>query len=593
MMLASTFFAFCGIITEQEALSGFGNSGVIALAVLFVLSRAIEMSGLFDGVVHQVLGRSGSTAVAQIRLMLPVSFMSAVMNNTPLIAMMLPVVSSWAKQGGLDTMKFMMPLAYAGSIGGTLSKIGSPTNLVAANYKFDPRLSFSMGFFETIYGGVALVLATVLYVVIFSPFLLRASVQPESREVEEVSKDQLYKLPFLVKDDSEMVGRSWKTRGLHRLPRTQLIYGPCGGAASSMIAPPSVENKDEDVSMRPGDQVVVIADAEGIATIRRVYGLVIDGNAGHELQRLWNLGVKRMRQRRLFEVLPAGQTSVDWGQLRDWLLQKHHAALISCRGSWNPKQVEGSRGFGILLIEAEESFEAACSTDFALVRKVPNSAPLRSGRRADPLRAWSSLFLVATVVVLSALGIQINGRALFPLASLCVWATSALIGLDIITNDEALGSVNVRAFLAIASAFGLGKGMANSGTANAIAEGLVNVAKSSGLGNIGIAGGLMLSTSILSNLISNTATVVLMIPIAERVALQEGVPIKVCVFLILYGANCAFSTPFATAPNLLVQAPLGPSQASYSFADFLRFGIPLQILNIVVGVAATLHFYGE
>jgi len=589
MMMTSTLFVFCGITSEEEAFQGFGSNSMIALAILFVLSKAVEWSGLFDIVIFSILGGAQTVRGAQLRLLPATALLATFVNNTPLVAMMLPMIISWAKQRDVDAMKLALPVAYAGGLGGIFSKIGSSTNLVAADYNYDPRLNMDMGFFDLAPVALILVIVCIAYVIIFTPTLLRASVQPRSSYNLHVEERNLYLVPWVVMEDSELVGKSWRARGLHRMPKTRLVSGPCFEASVSVGDTHALLHQQprEDHIVKAGHRLVICTDAEGVGALRRIYGLAIAGEAGVALRQR---GDSKLRQRRLFEAVLANKEFED---LQQWALLQHEAALIACRGQGLDRcSVRGQTQ--ILLLDAKETFEMSAAPDFSLVRLVKNSAPIRAGRRSDTWRACSSLVLFGLVVSLSALGLKRDdGLPLMPLASLCLWASAALIGLDVLRPEEALASINANALLSLCAAFGMGKGLQNSGVADGLANGLISLCKAMGLGATGLCGGFFMTAGLLSNLMSNTATTLMMLPIAESVALQEGVPIKTLVFVLLYGANCVFATPIGTSTNMIVQQPAGPDERSYSFGDYLRFGTPLQCIMLFVCVPFTLLFYGS
>lgn len=594
MMAGNAVFVVAGVVTEQEALEGFGNKGIFALAVLFILSYAVERSGMLEPVVASLLGEGGSESVARVRLMVPVAVLSGFMNNTPLCSMLLPVVISWAQKQGLDPFQFLMPLAYASSIGGAFSKIGSPANLVAGDYTFNPRLKFGMGFFDLTPVATLLIATTVLYTFVSAPFLLRASIRPASKETRGKEDAELYTSSWLVCADSELVGLTWRGRGLHRFPNTKLLR-------VDAPAPRDTSGAGEDSRFCVGDEVWIASDAEGIAKLRRVRGLIISGGAGDGLRML---GSGR-RERCLFEGLlhaagsarsaarPAGAATPE---LRRYLLQERRAALIAVRGEAAAASDTATAsselapdGGRLVLMEAQSaSFESGAVADFALVRKVPGSSPPRIGRKADPMRARFTLAMTLLVVVLTSLQFE-N----LPLGMLTVIAILFLLVMDILTVDEALNAINVNCFLVSAAAMGIGKAMDKSGVAQGFAELLVYMAKGTGYGTPAICVALISATSFLSNLISNTATAVLMMPIAENIALNEGTNLKMLVLLVIYGANCPFSTPFATPANTMVMQPSGPDDAGYSFMDYMKFGVILQFLCVIVAVPATIYLWND
>ena len=167
MMLGMVIMLITTIIDVSEALKGFSSSGVATIAVLFVVAKAIQLCGALKYVLRYVLRRPKWLVVAQIRLLIPVAVLSAFTNNTPIVAMMVPLVQSWCRQTSFKTSHLLMPLSFATILGGTCTLIGTSTNLIVVSLISDEYPGISVGFFEVGYVGLPVMVVGLIYMMAF------------------------------------------------------------------------------------------------------------------------------------------------------------------------------------------------------------------------------------------------------------------------------------------------------------------------------------------------------------------------------------------------------------------------------------------
>eukprot|EP00429_Kryptoperidinium_foliaceum_P070025 CAMPEP_0176069360 /NCGR_PEP_ID=MMETSP0120_2-20121206/34629_1 /TAXON_ID=160619 /ORGANISM="Kryptoperidinium foliaceum, Strain CCMP 1326" /LENGTH=844 /DNA_ID=CAMNT_0017402991 /DNA_START=1 /DNA_END=2530 /DNA_ORIENTATION=- len=598
ILVTNVAFVYTKIMTEKEAFAGFGSPSIVALAILFVLSSAIERSGMLEPLIDRLMGDGNSPHMSRVRLIIAVCFMSGFVSNTPLCAMLMPFVINWAERRGLEPCDFLLPLAMATNIGGTFTQIGSPPNLVVFDRVHTAGLP--MGMFYQSPLSVLCFAVFGLYNYFLGPYMLKSSVRPQSLGQAAKSEDQLYTIRWVVMDDSELVGSTWRERGLARLSSTTLKRIFRHGDQVARGPGETEADKASDIEFHPGDEIIAVSDARDIARLRHVRGLLISGDAGEALRRL---GADR-RKRCLFEcVFRPGMSAaklapgVENMDLRSALLSSLKAGLISFRGSIEEGAKEPPKG-RIALVEADEDgFEAKVDKAFSLVRKIPGTTPPRTGRHADPVRAWLATAIVFIVigmcilVSVPSLGLGEVWLSTAPLASMSIIAAALIVAIDILTLKEALNSINVQAYIGIAASLGLGKALENTGVARMIAASLVSAAKSAGCGLIGISAAMFVGGCMLSNVVTNTAVAVLVMPIAETISAEEGIDVRVLGALVILASNFALATPFACASNLMVMAPRGPTKPSYSFGDYVRYGVPLQICLVITAIIGVSVLY--
>jgi len=201
-----------GILTPQTAFAGLANEGVITVAVLYVVVAGLRETGAIIWLGKSVLGRPKRLVWAQLRLMVPVAVMSALLNNTPVVAMFIPAVSDWARKNKLSVSKLMMPLSYAAIVGGTCTLIGTSTNLVVNGMLIAQSGTEGLGMFELAWVGLPATLVTIVYIIFFHKWLL-----PERKPVIDSFADvRKYTVEMLVEPDGPLLGITVEEAGLSR-----------------------------------------------------------------------------------------------------------------------------------------------------------------------------------------------------------------------------------------------------------------------------------------------------------------------------------------------------------------------------------------
>eukprot|EP00164_Ancoracysta_twista_P002381 GFYU01003155.1.p1 GENE.GFYU01003155.1~~GFYU01003155.1.p1 ORF type:complete len:727 (+),score=205.51 GFYU01003155.1:148-2328(+) len=582
MLGASMIFVTAGITKVEDALGGLSSPGVVSIAMLFVVSAGIQESGGMDIVLRKVLGNPSKTWVAQLRMMIPVAVVSAFLNNTPLVAMMIPIVEAWSQRTGVPTSQLMMPLSFASMFGGTCTIIGSSTNLVlVAVANKHKALAEPIGFFELAVVGLPLAVLGMIYIMVASPHLLPnvKSLADEPADVDEeaaqsfrdTTHSKLYTMDFIIEPGSVLAGESIEQSGLLRI----------NGASMTGVSRDSWTFKkiEPSFTLMNGDVLNITGDATGIRDIRKIPGCV------PATVQVNKLGKKR-RHRCLAEVVIARHSVMVGHSLRDTLFRKiFNAAVLALRRG--NTQLEKEEDIGriplavgdILLIECPATFVRQYRNDpnFALVCEVDDSKPPRHSTYKDTVRKALTVALLVATVGLSSLEVM-------PLVVAATFASFIMIMSKCITVDEGFRAVKGRVLLTVAAAFGVGAAIEASGAAKAIAEQLVNLSAPGGTPALLVA--VYLLTAILSSVVSNNATVVLMFPIANQAALSLGISVRALVFTLMFAASASYCTPIGYQTNLMVYGP-----GKYTFADFFKFGFPLQLLMMVVTVVLCSALY--
>jgi di/tricarboxylate transporter len=546
------------VISEQQLLGGLANPGMVTVGILFAVASGLRETGAMTWIAGPLLGRSRSVRAAQLRIMGPVAVLSAFMNNTPLVAVMLPVVHDWARKSRMAASRLLLPLSYASILGGACTLIGTSTilvvnGLVIAEFGADS----GMGMFDIAWVGVPCAVVGLAYLLAFGRWLLpdrRPAISPQDDPRE-------YVVEMLVEEGSPLAGKTIEQAGLRHLPHLYLIEIEREGQVMPAVS--------SQVALRDNDRLFFAGIVESVVDLQRLRGLVPATN------QIFKLDAQRIN-RSLVEAVVSEACPVVGQTIRDGQFRtRYNAAVIAvARNGEKIKQKIGDillRAGDTLLLETRAAFaeQHRNSRDFFLVSQIEDSAPLRHDR------AWVSLVILAAMVasVTSGLISMLNASMLAAGAMIVTRCTSA---------SAALRSVDWQVLLVIAAAFGIGRAMQTSGAAHGITSWLVGLAGDDPHLILAILCGV---TMLFTNVMNANAAAVLMFPIAVSTAAQLtsdlSTPISALpfAFAIMVGAAASYATPIGYQTNLMVMGPGG-----YRFNDYLKVGLPLSVLVWITAV---------
>jgi len=557
VMLASTRYApdvlalaalglllAAGVLTPQEALAGFSNEGLVTVAVLFVVAAGLRETGGMARIAQRLLGAPTTVRRAQARLMLPLAVMSGFMNNTPLVAMMLPVVDDWARKARMSASKLMIPLSYATILGGTCTLIGTSTNLVVDGLLV--RAGYpGLGMFEISWIGVPVALVGLAYVLCVGDWLLPARQPPVSVQDDA----RRYTVEMLVEAGSPLVGQTIEAAGLRRLPGMFLIEIERQGDILPAVGP--------EERLRAGDRLVFAGIVESVVDLQKIRGLTPATN------QVFKLNEPRER-RALIEAVVSNSCPLIGKTVREGEFRSVYDAVIIAvarNGELVRKRIGDIelRAGDTLLLEARPSFvkDQRNSRDFFLVSRLEQGVVPRHRK------AWLAiaiLFGMAAVVTLD----------LMPVVTAAVVAAGLMIGTRCLDWTVARRAVDLQVILVIAATLGLGKALEVTGAAAAIAGALVQSAGGHPWATLIVIYGV---TMLFTELITNNAAAALVFPIALAAANALEVDLRPFAIAITMAASASFATPIGYQTNLMVLGPGG-----YRFSDYFRIGIPMSLL---------------
>ena len=555
-----------GVFPETSvALSGFANEGLLTVAVLFVVAEGMKQTGGLGVLGRSLLGQPGSLPMVQARLLLPVSFASAFLNNTPVVAMAMPVVSDWARKHQVAVSRLLLPLSYAAILGGLCTLVGTSTTLIVNGLMIESdRVDLrgagnGLGMFEIAWVGVPVALVGLLYIVLVSKWWL-----PDRRPaIDTASNPREYTVEMLVTPDSPLVGKSIESAGLRHLPGMYLVEIDRSGRVLPAVASGEILEAD--------DRLVFVGVVESVVDLQKISGLE------PATDQVFQLDGPRS-QRRLVEAVVSESCPLVHRTIRGGRFRSRYAAAVIAVAR-HGERIDSKIGDirlrpgDTLLLEAHPSFleRQRNSRDFYLVSAVDDFTPPRHHL------AWMArAVMLAMVVVVAFEWTGMLEAAL--VASFVMLVTGCLRG------SEARGAIDGSVVLAIGAGLGIGEAMRVSHAAQRVAtvlfemgDTLFSVAGETIVAHpqamLAVVAGL---TMVLTNVITAKAAAVLMFPIATATAdvvQVSGLPFVLAVAL---AAASSLASPIGYQTNLMVYGPGG-----YRFLDYLRFG---GLLSLVVWI---------
>lgn len=534
-----------GILDTETALAGFSNPGMITVGVLYVVVAGLQQTGGLDGVSRAMLGMPKGTTQALVRLMVPVVSLSAFLNNTPLVAMFIPVVSDWCRKLRISPSKLMIPLSYAAMMGGMCTLIGTSTNLVVNGLLVSETDSPGLRMFDITPVGVPCAIAGTLLLVFAQRWLLPA----RKPAITETDDPREYTVEMVVEDNSPLAGKTVEQAGLRHLPGLFLTEIQRGEQLLTVVNPHEM--------LRDRDQLVFVGMVDSIVDLNQIRGLQ------PATDQVFKLDSPR-EERSLIEAVVSDTCPMVGVTIRQGKFRSRYGAVVLAVGR-NGERLPGKIGDirlrpgDTLLLEAHPSFleERRASRDFYLLSPVPNSDPLRHNKA--PI-AFGILVLMV-------------GLATFGWMDMLHAASLAAV-LMVVTGccsfQQGFRAIDWSVLLVVAAALSLGKALEVTGAAEAFSMSVLGLAGSNPWVSLAVIYGV---TTLLTEVITNNAAAAVVFPIALSIAQNLGVSYMPFVVAIMIGASASFSTPIGYQTNLMVYGPGG-----YKFMDFMRIGVPFNLL---------------
>lgn len=549
LLSALGLLSLTGVLTAGEALAGFSNSGLITVAAMFVVAAGLHASGGIDLLVNKLLGRPTSVRGAMFRMFLPVIPLSAFLNNTPVVATMIPAVNAWSRKIGIAPSRLLIPLSYCAIVGGTLTMIGTSTNLVVAGQyaSLTGREAFSIFSISAV--GLPVVLVSVAFMMLLLPRLL-----PDRSTKKPFANMREFTVEVAIDPNGPLVGQTVEQAGLRGLERLYLVEIVRGDTV--VTAAPSEE------TLLAGDRLVFAGETEAVTDLLRIHGITASVGDGNDAL------MQDRAERRLIEVVVSQSCAAVGETIRSSKFHDRYGAIVLALAR-NGERIAGNLGNIIImpgdtmLLEARPAFvtRQQYNKDFLVINDLNKETP----RHEKAIIAWC--------ILLFAVGAA--GVGVISMLNAALLAGFLMLVTGCLSVSQAEKSLDLPVLLTIAASFALGAALQKTGVASLLAEAVV-----------ALSGGrpwLLLvltyaAVSLLTETITNNAAAVIMVPLVLAVTQTAGLNPEPFMFAIMIAASASFATPLGYQTNLMVYGPGG-----YRFSDFLRAGIPM---NLIVGVTA-------
>lgn len=541
-----------GIIPAEEALSGFSNEGMLTVAALYIVAAGLKETGAIHFIVQKVMGDARTVKKAQLRIMSPVMVMSAFLNNTPIVASFIPALERWSRISQIPVSKILIPLSYAAILGGTCTLIGTSTNLIINGLMIEEASVRTIGLFEPALIGIPCAIAGFIYLFLFGDKLLPV----RGSSLDTFKDPREYTIEMIVKEDSALSEKTIEEAGLRNLPGLFLIEIQRNKRAIPAVGPYE--------KLRGKDRLIFTGIVDSIIDLQQISGLE------PATEQVFKLNAPR-NERKMIEAVvsrsnPLVGRTVRGGKFRD----RYDAVVLAVSRSGeriNEKIGDITLKSGdVLLLESHPNFvnKYRNSSDYFLVSPIEDSSPVTYEK------AWIAGLSLSAMVVLASTGILSMLQA-------AIVAGGLLLITKCFRYSSALESVDWRVLIAIASALGLGSALEYTGVAEHLASNLLGLAGENPVLALFLT---YLATWLLTEMITNNAAAVLIFPVAFSLAQSMGVDFIPFAMVMIVAASSSFSTPIGYQTNLMVYGPGG-----YKYTDFVRIGLPLNLIVAVIAVS--------
>jgi di/tricarboxylate transporter len=543
----------------ERSLAGFSNAGVLTIGALFMVAAGMYSTGAISLLSEKFIGRPKTMLSAQIKILPPIAFGSAFLNNTPLVAMMIPVIGDLCRSTGLSKAQLYMPLSFASILGGTCTLIGTATNLIIAGLVLDVIRTDAGGraglreitMFDPSWVAVPAAILGLILIMLTSRWLLADTGKGRAAVVSK----RCYGSEFTIPAGSALAGQSLAATG---------FADPVGFDLLQVIrADGSRATLNAHTKLETGD---VLRFSSGLDNLARLWTM----NGLAPLYTMHPMETER-HDHSLVETVVAPQSSIIGRQISEFPLPEGPVKVSLVAMSRHGRAIDGRIADAhvevgdVVVLEVDESFffVNAMDEEFSLVRRL----------RGYQIQRWHK---AATATLITAAMVTAAATGWMSMLNAALLAAGAMLLTGCMTLRIAARSIDFGTLVVLAAAIGVAAAVSESGLAKIIASMLTQM----GGGNATVAlAAVFIGQIVMANLITSTASAVFMFPIALSIADQLGVNFTPFAIAMMMGIVGSAITPTAYQTNLMVYGP-----GEYSYLDFVKMGIPLTLLVGVITI---------
>ena len=553
-VIGISILGIAGILQPSEILHGFANEQIAIIILLLLIGEIIRRSTLIDNMFKRFFNNTHTYKGFMAKLLFPVAALSSMINNTPLVAIMMPYVHNWGKRNNIAVSKLFIPLSYAAILGGTATLIGTSTNLVVngmvAEQNIIPDFK-TLEIFDFAPVGISMIILGGIYLIFFGYKML-----PDNSDLKDnlTLKTREYIVEVSVNINSEYHNKTVEKANLRNLKDLFLVEIIRNSRTITPVSPTTL--------IQEGDVLVFAGNTETIADM-------IENNSN-----IMPTDFSKLAKNSKTEVVevfvtpnsPLLSMSIKKSNFRS----KYDAAILAIHR--NGSRITGKIGDivpiagDMLLIATGDDFEKRTNgnSDFFVVDKI---------RSIENMPTYQSVLILGGLII----SVLLSSLKIVPLFTCLLVFIIVMLITKIANPKELYRGLNFNLLFIIALALALGSAMIKTELASLLSNSFLGFFKPYGV--IVLLIGIYLITNLLSSVITNIGAVAIVFPISLSLALQLGINPKPFVLLVAYAAAASFITPIGYQTNLMVYGPGG-----YNFKDFMKIGLPLSIIFMITTV---------
>ncbi len=554
-LVAIVTLGLFGILQPKEILSGFANEQILVIIMLLLLGDVIRRAAIIEVIFNKIFKSAKSYKGFIAQMMVVVGGFSAFLNNTPLVAVMIPYLHTWSKRKNIPLSKLLIPLSYAAILGGCATLIGTSTNLIVSGLVQDQKIIKDLeplNLFDFTYVGLPMIFIGFFYMIFIGSKILP---DRKSSTTDFSNNSRNYMVEAQVRKGSSLANKSLSDSGLKNIKGLYLVEIIRDNLKFRYTSTEFILNE--------GDILIFAGQTDKIAEL-------IDEDSGLNLTQA-GMFVKKAHTE-IVEVVISRNSSLSTKTIKEANFRvKYDAALLAIHR--NGEQIPGNinsvklREGDVLLLFAGANLVARATdlNDFYFISKI------REIKKLKPIKTVVLLGGTLLAIALSAFGFISLFMALIVLLLV-------LLAMKIANPKDLPKSIDYNLAIIIAMALALGTAMINTGVASMIANLITTVFKP--LGNLGLLAGIYIITATLAAYITNVPAVAIIFPISLSIAAADpSLPVMPFILVVSFAAAANFMTPIGYQTNMMIYGPGG-----YKFTDFFKVGFPLTVIYMIVTV---------